>query len=538
MKRWLWLCALGGLALAGPCAERPYTLETEDGLLGGENLSYDGEVLVFEGRACLEREGVFLQAPSLRYQEGKGFWAEGLEGEAEGWRLSAQRLEGRTLYAVRLEKERLRAQVESLLLENPPLGQGVFLQTPSYRVRAKEARFQRREVRLKGFLATSCPCGEDLRLAMEEARFDPATGELLGEARLGLWGLEAPLGEARANVNRRPALESPLVLGSGPDGGWTLGLRGLPLPRPGEEVGAWERRLTLLGQGLGTEGAALVLGLREGGKGAEVRFGSGAGVRAFLDDVHLAAVPTPPDPATPSLEALYRPTFRLEGLTVSPFARYAATSKAQGLTLGAEGEYRFAYQEGPFSLELAPYALLTLYPGSPYAPYAALGLGLRGGYQEGDLGLRAEYAGRLEPLGFTPPFAYEKRGEFQRLSVSADYLGLSLGYTLENPLGNRIDRLEGGYRDPALGTFRLAYLRGSQEEIRFGYAMPLPDRACCQAFWLAPELGLSGGGLSRYGLTFRYYDGCFAYELRAQTVLKGQYGEAQGPRFSFGLFLR
>ncbi|GGN00294.1 hypothetical protein GCM10007092_12870 [Thermus composti] len=538
MKRlWGWALLLG-VALAGPCAERPYTLETEEGLLGGENLSYDGEVLVFEGRACLEREGLYLEAPLLRYQEGEGFQGENLRGEAEGWRLQAEKLKGKTLEEVRLEKGSLKARAAKVLLERPPLGQGVYLESPAYRVKAEEARFTREEAQLKGFLATPCPCGEDLRLSMEEARFDVATGELLGEASLGLWGVEIPLGEARANANRRPALESPLVFGSTPDGGLSFGLKAFPLPKPGEEIGRWERRLTLLGKGLGTEEAALVLGLREGTKGAEVQLGYAAGVRAFWDDLYFAATPTPPDQDTPRLEARYRPTFRLQGLTLSPFLRYAETGKSQGWTLGLEGSYRHTLQEGPFRLTLNPSFLGALYPGTGYPAYLALGGSLEGGYREGDLVLRAGYAGRLEPLEKTPPFTYENRDEFQRLFLEGGYGPLSLAYTLENPLGNRLDRLEGRFQDPSLGTFRAAYVRGSYEEVRLVYAMPLPDRACCQALWLAPEVGLNREGLTRYGATLRYYDGCFAYELRAQNVLKGQYDETTGLSFSFGLSLR
>jgi hypothetical protein len=124
MKRALAWVLLLGAALAGPCAERPYTLETEEGLLGGENLSYDGEVLVLEGRACLEREGLYLGAPLLRYREGEGLEGRGLTGEAEGWRLEAESLEGKALRRVRLEKGSLKAQAERVLLEWPPVGQG------------------------------------------------------------------------------------------------------------------------------------------------------------------------------------------------------------------------------------------------------------------------------------------------------------------------------------------------------------------------------------------------------------------------------
>ncbi len=223
---------------------------------------------------------------------------------------------------------------------------------------------------------------------------------------------------------------------------------------------------------------------------------------------------------------------------MSPFLRYAETGRSQGWTLGVEGGYHQTLREGPFSLTLSPALLAALYPGTPYAPYLAVGGGVEGGFREGDLALRAGYAGRLEVLGKTPPFAYENRDEFQRLFLEGRRGPFALRYTLENPLGNRVDRLEGEYREEALGTLRLGYVRGSYQEVRLAYAMPLPERTCCQALWLAPELGWGEGGPSRYGLTLRYYDGCFAYELRVQNVLKGQYGEATGPGFSFGLSLR
>ncbi len=540
MRRLLPLLALwGSLALAGPCAQRPYTLETEEGLLGGEELTYDGEELVFEGRACLEREGLLLEAPLIRYrEEARAFFAEGLTGEAEGWRLQAERLEGKALKGVRLARGKLRAEAESVLLETPPLGQGILLESPAYRVKAEEARFGQKEALLRGFLATPCPCGEDVRLSMEEARFDVATGELVGEASLGLWALDIPLGEARANANRRPPLESPLVLGSTADGGWSVGVKGFPLPRPGEEIGRWERRFTLLATGLGTEKAALLVGYREGNRGMEAQLGYAPGVRAFFDDLFFAASPKPPDADTPRLEVRYRPTFRLEGLTLNPLLRYAETGRSQGWTLGLEAAYRATLEEGPFRLTFTPSLLATLYPGSAYAPYLALGGSVEGSFREGELSLRAGYAGRLEPLGQIPPFTYENRDEFQRFFLEGTYGPLGLGYTLENPLGDRLERLEGRFQDPNLGGFRVAYVRGSLEEVRLAYAMPLPDQTCCQALWLAPEVGLGGGELTRYGLTLRLYDGCFAYELRAQNVLKGQYSETTGWSLTFGLSLR
>ncbi|WP_135257487.1 hypothetical protein [Thermus caldilimi] len=540
MRERLFVLALGlGLTLAGPCGQRPYTLETEEGLLGGEEMSYDGEVLVFEGRACLEREGLYLEAPAIRYLEAEGsLQAEGLRGEAEGWRVEAEALQGKALQGVRLSQGRLKAEVRRLSLETPLKGEGVLLESPAYRVRAAEATFTREEARLRGFLATPCPCGEDVRLRMEEATFRVATGELRGEATLGLWALEVPLGEATANANHRPELQSPLVLSSSEAGGWTVGLQDFPLPRPGEEIGRWERRLTLLATGLGSPQEALRLGLREGRVGAAFQLGYAPGVWAWAEDLFLGYSPSPPDADTPRLEARYAPTLRLEDLTLRPFLRYAETGRSQGFTLGLEGAYRHTLREGPWALTLQPEALLALYPFAGYSPYLAVGGSLEASYREGDFLLRAGYAGRLEPLTPTPPFTWENRDEFQRLRLEGALGPWGLGYTLENPLGNRLDRLEGSYRDEALGNFRLAYVRGSLEEVRLSYAMPLPDRACCQALWLAPEVGINGEGLTRLGLTLRLYDGCFAYEVRWQNVLRGQYDEATGQSLSFGLSLR
>jgi hypothetical protein len=98
--------------------------------------------------------------------------------------------------------------------------------------------------------------------------------------------------------------------------------------------------------------------------------------------------------------------------------------------------------------------------------------------------------------------------------------------------------VEVAYEDGALGRFRVGWREGSYPEWLLAYAMPEPDRACCQALWLAPQVGLGPEGVSRYGLTLRLYDGCFAYELKAQNVLKGQYGEATGFSVGFGLSVR
>lgn len=232
-----WVVFLS-LSLAWACGDRPYTLETEEGLLGGEELSYDGEVLVFEGRACLEGKGFRLQAQRIAYREGEGlFQAEGLRGEVEGWRLEAQRLEGKALKGVRLARGRLSAEVAELALASPLEGRGILLTAPAYRVKAERATFTPKEARLQGFLATPCPCGEDLRLALEEATFLVDTGELQGEARLGLWGLEVPLGEARVDLNRPPGWKAPWSSPPRRPGATPWASRAFPCPGRGRRWG-------------------------------------------------------------------------------------------------------------------------------------------------------------------------------------------------------------------------------------------------------------------------------------------------------------
>jgi len=85
VRRWLLLLPLLAAPAWAKCADRPYVLETEEGLLGGENLSYEEGVLLVEGRACLERPGLALEAPWIRYlEEEGGFLAPRLSGEVEG----------------------------------------------------------------------------------------------------------------------------------------------------------------------------------------------------------------------------------------------------------------------------------------------------------------------------------------------------------------------------------------------------------------------------------------------------------------------
>ncbi len=540
MRRSLALGLLLALALAAPCRERPYTLETEEGLLGGEEFFYEDGILVFEGRACLEGKGFRLEAPRILYNEEEGgFQAEGIAGEAQGWRLKALVLKGKTLEGVELQQDRLKAQARRLGLD-PLEGEDIRLETPVYRAWAQKARFTEEAAELLDLEATPCPCGEGIRIRAPKARFLAASGEVEGEAWLGVYGLDLPLGETRARLNRPPQLRNPLVYAASETGGTTLGLKDLPLPRPGEYLGEWGRGVTVLGIGLGTPKEALVLGYREDRVYLEGQLGYERGFRMSLHDLHLR-LGEAVEPDTPRLEARYAPRFSLENLTLHPFLRYAETPRAQGWTVGGEVGYRLAHREGPFSLSLTPLGLLALYPGTSYEPYAALGLGVEVAYWEGDLGLRGSWTGRLEPLSPTPPFAYEHRDEFQRLVLEGRYRGFSLAYTLDKPLDpKRLDRVDLGYQDPGLGQLGLAWVRGSYEELRLGYAMPLPDRSCCEAFWLAPEVGvgLKGEGLTRWGLTFRYYDGCLAYELKVQNVLKGQHSETQGTSFSFGLSLR
>ncbi len=518
-----------GLAWASPtspvpCAEQPYTLETPEGLAGGGNLEFDGEVAIFNDGACLETKGLLLQAPSLRYDQASG-------------ELTAQQIE---------------------------------VETARYRFWAKDSRIKGQVLQASGIRATTCKCGDDLRLLSETLRFDTQSGEMvLEESRLEVYAFglarfselrldpNQPLGE---NLGLTPAgAEAPLAL---PvrldfDQGLNVGLSEFPLPDVGGRSGKFSTRITLLGLRLGSPDPILRLGLavQENNRRASLQLDSkpsGVASRGEVVDGPLFFVH---DSELGRYAFGLKQAFALERFTLVPYAWVAQdwpdgtpASQTQGLAAGAELRYTFEVQEGPFRFRLEPFGVLGFY--NQPQQYVAYGGQAEGRY-EGDFALRVGYTWAIES---TPGrFWLERRETTQKLSSSLRYGGLgleaehdflkaqteaSLRIGLMQDYGEVWARLHTCWNcvGKTLSNGRDDWER---RELVLGFT-PVP-LSCTYDLNLTPFLGYDflRQGVSRWGLELRYADCCFIWRLGYQEIrLAQQPGEVTSGKLTFGLEIR
>ncbi len=515
------LLLLPGLAWATPtpatpCAEQPYTLETPEGLAGGGNLEYDGEVAIFSDGACLETQGLTLKAPELRYDQSKG-------------ELNAQNIE---------------------------------VQTPRYRFFAEVGVVREKVLQAQGIRATPCRCGDDLRLLSQTLRFDTQSGEIVLEEsqlevyRFGLTRFQ----ELRLDPNQ--PLNETLGLGAAPpirldyDQGWNLGLENFPLLEARLSPETPLTHLTLLGLGLGGPDPVLRLGLSVREKSRQARFeldykpsgvaSRGEGVEGPIFFQH--------DSEKGRYAFGFKQALALGAFTLTPFAWIAQdwpdgtpASQTQGLAAGAELRYRYALEEGPWRFGLEPFAVMGLYdPPQPYLAY--------GGYTEaryrGAFDLRLGYAWAEATPG---RFWLERREASQKLSGSLQYQNLRLeaehdflkaqtqgslrlGYTQD--FGQVWAQLNGcwGCVGKTLSNGRDDWER---RELVLGFT-PRPLE-CTEAISLAPFLGYDflRQGVSRWGLELRYADCCFVWRLGYQETRIAQHpDEAASGKLTFGLEIR
>ncbi|WP_347708896.1 hypothetical protein [Meiothermus sp. CFH 77666] len=543
-----------GLAWASPaspipCAEQPYTLETPEGLAGGGNLEFDGEVAIFSDGACLETKGLLLQAPSLRYDQASG-------------ELTARQIE---------------------------------VETARYRFWAEESRIKGQVLQASGIRATTCKCGDDLRLLSETLRFDTQSGEIvLEESRLEVYAFglarfselrlnpNQPLGE---NLGLTPSgAEAPLAL---PvrldfDQGLNVGLSEFPLPDAGGRSGKFSTRITLLGLRLGSPDPILRLGLavQEKNRRASLQFDSkpsGVASRGEVVDGPLFFVH---DSELGRYAFGLKQAFALGRFTLVPYAWAAQdwpdgtpTSQTQGLAAGAELRYTFEVQEGPFHFRLEPFGVLGFY--NQPQQYVAYGGQAEGRY-EGDFALRIGYTWAIES---TPGrFWLERREATQKLSGSLRYAGLGLEagkreHSMSTGLGDGVLprpllELEAEHdflKSQTEASLRIGFSRDYGEvwarlhtcwncvgktlsngrddwerrELVLGFT-PV-QLSCTYDLNLTPFLGYDflRQGVSRWGLELRYADCCFIWRLGYQEIrLAQQPGEVASGKFTFGLEIR
>jgi hypothetical protein len=515
----LLLVSLAWASPATPCAEKPYTLETPEGLAGGGNLEFDDQVAIFSDGACLETQGLLLRAPSLQFDQASG-----------------------ALTAANIEVE-----------------------TPRYRFWAQHGLVKGQVMQASGIRATTCRCGDDLRLLSQSLHFDTQTGEmLLKSSRLEVYRLglvhftELELDPARP-------LSEALSLDPGDqlvrfdfDQGLNVGLSNFPVSWfDGTPRDRFSTRLTLLGLGLGGPDPVFRIGLaaREDGRRASFQLDGRAGGFASRGEVVDGPMFFVHDSGKGRYAFGLRQAFALERFTLTPFA-WAAQDRRdgtpatleQGLAVGAELRYRFELQEGPFRFRLEPFALAALYDQPQH--YLAYG-GLIEGRYEGDFALR---------LGFTwareaspARFWLERRHATHKLSGSLSYQGVGLqaehNFLTDQTLGSLRIGITQEFGEvwarfnACLDCVGKTQSNGrdnwERRELVLGFT-PVP-LTCTFKLNLSPLLGYDflRQGVSRWGLELRYADCCFIWRLGYQQVLIAQHpGEIARGRLVFGLEIR
>jgi hypothetical protein len=519
----LLLTGLAWASPATPCAEKPYTLETPEGLAGGGSLEFDGQVAIFSDGACLETRGLLLRAPSLQFDQASG-----------------------ALTAADIE-----------------------VQTPRYRFWAEHGLVKGQIMQASGIRATTCRCGDDLRFLSQTLWFDTQTGEIVlndTELELFRFGLarfnelrldpDQPIGQALGlPQDAAGALILPVRFDF--DQGLNLGLSDFPLIEGGALPGRFTTRLTLLGLGLGGPDPVFRIGLaaQEEGRRASFQLDGRAGGFASRGEVVDGPMFFVHDSGKGRYAFGLRQAFALERFTLTPFGWIAQDRRdgtpatlEQGLAVGAELRYRFELHEGPFRIRLEPFALAALYDQPQH--YLAYG-GLVEGRYEGDFALRLGYTWAREP---TPArFWLERRHATHKLSGSLSYQGVGL------------EAEHNFLTDQTLGSLRIGYTQEFGElwarfnacldcvgktlsngrdnwerrELVFGFT-PVP-LTCTFKLNLSPFLGYDflRQGVSRWGLELRYADCCFIWRLGYQQVLIAQHpGEIARGRLVFGLEIR
>ncbi|AWR87372.1 hypothetical protein Mtai_v1c21400 [Meiothermus taiwanensis WR-220] len=514
------LCALAlgwsGLAWASPasptpCAEQPYTLETPEGLAGGGNLEFDGDLAIFSDGACLQTQGLSLRAPELRYDQASG-------------ELTAPQIE---------------------------------VETPRYRFWAEAGQVKGRVLQARGIRITTCRCGDDLRLISEHLSFDTQSGEvILQESRLEAYQLGLAQFEAlRLNANR-PLGESlgldtlafPLRFDF--DQGLNLGLVDFPLL---DAEGRFSTRLTLLGLQLWGPEPTLRLGVsgQAPGRRARIEFDLKQSGPASRGEVVADPVFFLHDSTLGRHAFGLRHSFTLGGLSLRPYAWVAqdlSNGVSAGLAAGAELRYNLEVQEGPFRFRLEPFGVLGFY--NQPQQYLAYG-GYAEGRYEGAFALRLGYTWAIES---TPGhFWLERREATQALSGSFSYQNIQLEATHNFLLDQTQASLRLGYPQSygeiwaQLNTCwncvgkTLSNGRDDWErrELVLGFT-PVP-LSCTYDLSLTPFLGYDflRQGVSRWGLELRYADCCFIWRLGYQEVRIAQHpDEIPNGKLTFGLEIR
>ncbi len=524
------LAALAWAAGGGSCQERPYTLTTPQGLVGGTALTLKSGRLRFRS-ACLVGEGVRFEAREIVFDRAsKRLDASEAKGEVRGWRFSAARLVARDQVVEFADATFSQGRLEVRAETAERRGDAVILtriraRTPRYRFRADGGRLEAGRFVAEGIWATPCRCGESLVLLGDRAVFDAKSGRLLvEESQVTFYGLTLARPDPLVLDTAAPIdLRFPLRL-TYADDGWTVGVVDFPLLVPGEPFGAWKTRITALGQGIGGPNPRYTLSLVDG----QNRFGMRFADRDFGLSLRAADLTVEKRLLRDGGGAYlrYAPTFDVEGLRLGPSLALVDTGDP-GLALGVSARTSFSGTRWGVRYAFGPWVETTFYPDAATYVVAGGRVELRAG------AFRVAYA-RSQTWG-TARYFLEKRTPSESASLAYGPASLKWSRNLETGtarLDLRLDtplwlRLSTGFSG----------VTADRLEATLGYRAPDPAAG---GFALSPYLGydLTSRGVSRAGLDLAYSDGCFVYTLGVSSVLRPWPGEGQGTRVVMGMRLK
>lgn len=508
------------------CEDKPYTLETPQGLAGGGNLEYDGDVALFSDGACLKTKGILLQAPSLRYDQAQQ-------------QLEAQDLE---------------------------------VQTNQYRFWAERGTVAGKVLRAEGIRATTCQCGDNLRLLAERLSFDTDSGNLIFEqsqlqvyrfslARFARLEVEPdkPLSETLGLEDRGQAGGDVLALlpvRFDFDQGLNVGVEEFPIVGGGEFGTRFPIRLTLMGLNLGSPapGARFGFSAHEGDKQARFLIENSLGMLNIYTLVTDGPVLFTGNTKEKQFAfGLHQPLV-WEGFRITPFGHIAKDDSQQGFAIGAEVRYPLEAQDGPLKIGMEPFVVGAIYEKPP--GYVAYGTTLQMRFAEpaGPDPYAFELRYRWSQESMPGRFWLERRDATNLLWGSLSYQGLSLQAEYDFLNIQTKGSFRYGYRfdfGEVWAQYNLCLDcvgketddagRSDWERRELVLGVNPNPLDCTYTLSLTPIVGYDflRQSFSRLGLTARYADCCFIWKFGYEAIIIAQQpGEKATGRLIFGLEIR
>lgn len=473
MWSWLWSLAPDPLT----CANYPYVIETEFGVLGGNTLSVGPEATELSGGICLEAGGIQIRGEALLYHpQDRTLSTEEIQGTLDGWSFTAQSTVGQIQKIQFRDIQLTRGEVQ-IQAEQATYGDGILLaQAISGKVRTISFRgdhgiLEEGVFQMEDALATPCYCGEQIQAVGERAGYDLASGAInLKSLQIKAYGIPLfRLAEFTVDPESTPAWQFPIEIGY--DEGIYLSISIPPGVIPGQNGGTlpwqFEGELSGFPNNLMTE-------------------------------------------ATVGYQLLNSP------LEFTPLLKAGLGSHHQLIALGGHLTRPWQDQPGIWSFKVNPELMGLLYLDGQ--GFAQLGLDVQAHRETGNGGI--EIGLELDRITGDPRFP----SDLDQTTGNQMYLQWQ-----SSPWTARtVVRLE----DSELVREELI--------AAYAHPIPAPAPETPPHLSLAPLIGydLRRAGISRAGAVIRYADCCLIYRLGIQAVFLPQPGDRVDGGFTLGIELR